>query len=260
MKYLSPLEAKHQVGTRLVLTEGALNPWCESAKAIFRLKNLPYLPVAQEPLGDNIALVEWTGIRNAPQAIYNDEPPCSRWDQILLLAERLASEVPLIPTAHLDRILMLGICQEICGEQGFGWNVRLDKVEPLCRRMPSGDPTVNRIFKWSREYGYRPDQEGGGAIRAAATMELLAEQLARQAKCRSSYLVGHDLSAADIYWAAFSAMVKPLPPSICPLDEPTRAMYRTNSEPIALAMERWPQLFAHRDMIYARYMPLPMTF
>ncbi len=254
MQYLSPLEAQNRVGIRLVLTGGAFNAWCESAEAIFRLKDLPYLPVVQEPFGDNAALVEWTGIRNAPQAICDDEPPCSRWEQILFLAERLEPSVPLIPSDSQDRVLMLGICQEICGEQGFGWSVRLDKMEPLCRRMPSGDPDVVRIFKWSREYGYRQDQEGAGAIRAAATMEVLAGQLARQAERQSAYLVGQGLSAADIYWAVFSEMVKPLARTVRPLDEPTRATFRANSELLARAVERWPQLFAHRDMIYAKYL------
>ena len=47
MHYLSIAEAKAKSGLRLVLTRDVPGPWSESAKAIFRVRNVEYLPVEQ---------------------------------------------------------------------------------------------------------------------------------------------------------------------------------------------------------------------
>ena len=79
---------------RLVLTEGVPGPWGESAKALFDLKGVPYHPVAQKGGAANEELVTWTGHRNAPIAILDDEPPRASWLEILFLAERLGESLP----------------------------------------------------------------------------------------------------------------------------------------------------------------------
>ena len=59
-------------------------------------------PVAQQPMVTNDALLAWTGHENAPIAVYENEKARAGWAEILFLAERLAPEPRLIPTAPED--------------------------------------------------------------------------------------------------------------------------------------------------------------
>ena len=138
MKYYEVAEAKDMGGLRLVLTAMVPGPWGESAKKILDYKQIPYIPVAQHAGKENEDLVAWTGIRNAPNAMYEDEAPRTGWYDILMLAERLAPERPLLPARSEERAEVLGICAEICGEWGFGWarrammgTVHAGPVDPL---------------------------------------------------------------------------------------------------------------------------------
>src|SRR5271165_3235534 len=108
-------------GLRLVLTAHVPGPWGESAKKIFDYKEIAYVPVAQHAGKENAELVAWTSIRNAPIALYADEAPRTGWYDILMLAERLAPERPLLPARSEDRALVVGISAELCSEWGFGW-------------------------------------------------------------------------------------------------------------------------------------------
>jgi hypothetical protein len=125
MEYLTVEEARERSGLRLVLTRGVPGPWSEAAKALFTLRNVDYAPVQQIAGGDNPELVEWTRHRNAPIALYENEAPRVRWLELLDLAERLGSGPSLIPENRDDRMLMLGLINEIAGERGMSWNARL---------------------------------------------------------------------------------------------------------------------------------------
>ena len=50
---------------------------------------------------------------------WNDERPRSTWIEQLYLAERLQPEPALIPANADDRVLMFGLINEICGENGL---------------------------------------------------------------------------------------------------------------------------------------------
>ena len=96
----------------------------------------------------NDDLFAWTGMRNAPIAMFEEEPPQSTWHEILLLAERIGSGPSLIPEDPIDRALMLGFSTEICGPDGFAWNRRLEMMgrpstrnPSRARRSTSGTPT-----------------------------------------------------------------------------------------------------------------------
>src|SRR5208282_551446 len=95
---------------RLVLSPGVPGPWSEAAKGIFYVKKLTYIPVRQN-MGSDPALRAWTAQDSAPVAVYNDE--------------RLAPNPALVPPSIGDRIQMFGLCNELCGENGFGWSKRL---------------------------------------------------------------------------------------------------------------------------------------
>jgi len=89
MDYVSIKAAQASAGLALVVNAGVPGPWSESAKALFRHHQIPFLAVPQIPAAANDALVEWTGHRNAPIAVYPGEAPMTRALELLQLAERL---------------------------------------------------------------------------------------------------------------------------------------------------------------------------
>lgn len=123
--YVDIETARAAGGLRLVTTRMPGAPWTEAAKALFEVKGLEYARVAQIAGVTDEALKDWTGIVNAPIAVYEDERPRDGWLEILLLAERLAPAPRLIPEEMDARVRMLGLCGELMNEDGLIWNRRL---------------------------------------------------------------------------------------------------------------------------------------
>ena len=94
--------------------------------------------------------------------------PINRWNDILLLLERLAPEKRLVPDDMADRIRVMGIGHEICGELGFGWNRRLDMLRP----QDGGE-----VSEFATKYGYREADAARANGRVVALMTHLAETL-----------------------------------------------------------------------------------
>jgi hypothetical protein len=86
----------------------------------------------------------------------------------------------------------------------------------------------------------------------------LSAQLGKQKAIGSNYLVGDKLSACDLYWACFSQMLQPLPHEACPMPDMVRASYSAVPPEVAAALD--PALIKHRDMVYERYIGLPLDF
>lgn len=266
MKYLEVSEAKGLPGLRLVLTAHVPGPWGESAKKILEYKQVPYIPVAQYAAKANEDLMAWTGIRNAPMALYNDEPPRTGWFEILMLAERLAPARPLLPARSEERALVIGLSAELCGEWGFGWARRAMMGSPH-----AGTPDPARVAALSKP-PFEPDDlarmmasytasVGGPAeapARCADIVRMLAERLHRQKAAGSPYLVGQAITAADIYWTVFSMGLEPLPHALNRMPDWMRLSYEMIGPVIAAAKD--PILLEHRDFIYERHLSLPLDF
>lgn len=259
MEYLDPEEARKRPGLRLALTTGVPGPWGEAAKSIFHVKGLDYLPVRQTAGEDNAALLEWTGYRNAPIAVLDDEPARAGWTEILHLAERLAPAPALIPADGHSRALMFGLANEICGEDGLGWNRRLQLLAPM---LTLPDAATNPALATGRtlggQYGWSEEAAGRANDRVCQILTLFSEQLAAQKKAGSDYLVGKALSAVDIYWATFSAMIQPMAAELNPMPDMMRAAYSGLTPEIDAAAD--PELIAHRDFIYRKHLVLPLEF
>lgn len=255
MQYLSVAEARERAGLRLVLTAGVPGPWGEAAKAIFHVKGIAYAPVRQLGGLPNEELLEWTGHDNAPIAIYEDERPRALWSEILHLAERLEAEPPLIPAGAADRALMFGLAHEICGENGFAWCRRLALMGEF---VTAGGPLAKAGERLARKYGYSPEAAAAAPAHVAQILELLSERLREQRAARSDYFVGDRLSALDLYWATFAALLEPLPHELCPMPPPIRASYELREPDVRKAAD--PVLLEHRDRIYETYLPLPLDF
>lgn len=260
MHYLDVEEARGRGGLRLVLTEGVPGPWGEAAKAVFHVKGIPYTAVRQVGGRPNEALRAWTGFDNAPQAVWEDERARTGWAEIVLLAERLAPRPALLPPDPHERAWAFGLLHEIAGEMGFAWCRRLQLLHPILQ-LPEGAVPADLLAPVRRlatKYGYSPEQAVLADRRVVEILSLLSGVLLAQRERGRDFFVGGSLSAVDLYWATFAAMLQPLPPEQCPMDDVLRAGY-TLSQAEALAAAD-PILLAHRDRIYRDRLGLPLDF
>jgi glutathione S-transferase len=251
--YVSVEEAMKRGGLRMVVVGAVPSPWGEAAKGILHIKGIEW--VAVRLVYDSEALKEWAGQRNAPVAVYDNERPRAGWAEILLLAERLAPAPSLLPRDPAERALVFGLAHEICGEQGLGWSRRLQLVDAGLRNA-GGFP--ERVAKYlGKKYGYTPEAGTAAGSRVAELIGMLVARLKAQRAAGSPYLVGESPTAADVYSATVTAMFGALPPEQCQMDPATRAAFAISDAKTEAALD--PILFAHRDMMYARHLELPLS-
>jgi glutathione S-transferase len=255
-QYVEIEQAIGMPGLRVVLTPGVPGPWSESAKGILYVKKLPYVKVRQIIGAPNEALRKWTAQETAPAFVYNDERPRSIWSDQLYLVERLAPNPPLIPSDIDERTRMFGLANELCGENGLGWARRLMILHETLA-MPNL-PEAGRKFSTylGQKYDYTPAGGAAAPGRVAAIVASMARQLESQRQRGSRFLIGERLSALDIYWACFAALLQPLPENLCPMPANFRRIYECKDPAVAHAAA--PELFAHRDFIYREYLELPV--
>jgi len=266
LNYIPLEQARAAGGLRMVLNAAAPGPWSEAAKAMLRIKGIDYIPVAHQGGMENAELVAWTRIENAPVAMYGDERARSHWSEILLLAERLGPDPALIPADQELRARMMGICHEICGEDGLGWNRRLQMFEAseatAREKAAETDPAARDepnvpIARMRYRYSPNTDQSVPEA-RCITILDYLTGLLERQAQAGSPWFVGDTMTAADIYWAAFSNLFAPMAHEVCPMPD----YYRTIAGAVSPAMARAisPALIEHRDRTTLAAFEVPMRF
>ncbi len=247
-------QARSMPGLRLAVSRGTPGPWGEAAKNIFDVKGIAYTRVSQYAGMPNEALKAWTGMNNAPIAIYNDEAPVGSWFGILNLAERLAPEPALIPQDEAERVQMFGLCHEICGEDGLTWNRRLLMVAAWDKFGTADDEQLRTKMK--TQYGHSDAALQRASGRLVAILRNIAEVVKRQQQNGSPYLVGKRLSAADIHFSTALAVLAPLSHEQCPMHEGIRAIYETREPEIAAALD--PCLLRFRDYQYEHHLSLPL--
>lgn len=247
MQYVDINEAINASGLRIVIVKAMPSAWGIAAKAMAEFKSLDFLCAHQIPMSENPELLAWAGTNSAPVVAWNNEPPLNRWDDILLLLERLAPEPRLVPENPTERIAVFGIGHEICGELGFGWNRRLDLMRPA-----AGED----LGPFAQKYNYREAEAALANTRVIAFMTELAARLRHQKENGSDYLVGQTVTAADFYWAAFSNFVALQPQELCPVNPNARPMFERTPTEITAAID--PILIEHRDRIMSDYYKLPL--
>lgn len=260
--YLEVSDARNKPGLRLVLTAGVPGPWSESAKALFRHHGVAYLPVRQDGGRDNPELVAWTRHRNAPIALYNDEAPRVRWLELLDLAERLGqcdgqdesqgevNSTSLYPADRTERMLMVGLINEIAGENGFAWNARQLMLNATYQAV--GDKAYrNPMLK---DYQFDPGKVESVKASLNDFLAFLAKHLDAQP---GRYLIGDRFSAADLYWAYFSNLLLPQNETINPMPGFLRKSYELTATQIAPFDE---SLVAQRDWIFEQHLETPLSF
>jgi glutathione S-transferase len=254
MEYLSVAEVRGMKGLRLVLSVGTPGPWGIAARALFDIRKVPFVPARQDLGGANEELVSWTGRRNAPVAVYDDEQAVDGWLEIAVLAERLGSGPSLFPDDPVERALATGFSAEICGNGGFGWSRRLS--------MTGGGPpptAPNPMMEViARQYGMSAEAVAAAPARVIGILNGLSAQLYRQREAGSDYLVGNRLSLCDVHWACFSQLVAPLAPEHCTLNDHMRSMFGTMPPEMRAAVD--PILIEHRDRVWERHIGLPLDY
>ena len=253
MDYVEPADAQHLPGLRVALTAHAPAPYSLSARAILDHHGVSYVPVVQVGAGANEDLVAWTAHRNAPVAVYNDEAPRVGWLEILNLAERLGSGPSLVPESIDERMLMVGMSNELIGENGFIWNMRLVMLGLGGPEQAAKQRERNPMYD---QYGYSEAAVATAIDGAKTVIARLTHQLLAQREAGSNYIVGERLSAVDIYWAYFSQAVQTLPEESCPMPRGMRMAYDAGSTMLG---DLDPVLVEQRDWVFANH-KLPLDF
>jgi glutathione S-transferase len=252
-EYVTPEEALPRRGLRMVVVGKVPSPWGESAKGIFHLKRIDFAAVRL--VYDSEVLKSWAGQLSGPVALYDDEPPRSGWAEILMLAERLAPEPALLPADPHERAAALLLAEDFCGQRGLGWNRRLQMVH--AGRTESGGFSSRVAEYLGGKYGYDPAKSAQNQARVIELLAKFAGVLRARRAAGESYYLGRELSAVDVYSAAFMAFFKPLPPQLCDMHPGLRSAFEWLDPPTAAALD--PILLEHRDLVYARHLQLPLS-
>ena len=251
--YISIEDAIKTPGLRMVVVGNVPSPWGEAAKGILHMKRVDWAAVRLTYDGE--ALQVWAGERSGPIAIYDNEKPRSRWNDILLLAERLSPEPALLPKEANARSLVFGLAHEICGESGLAWSRRLELIHAGLQNSGGFPEQVSKYL--AKKYGYTAATGAAAPARVAAILQMLAARLVEQYRAGSRYYVGDTPTAVDVYSATSMALFRPLPDAQCKMDAPTRAAFERRDPQIEAALD--PILLAHRDMMYAQHLELPLS-
>ena len=255
MEYSSVEDAKRSDGLRIALTKGVPGPWSQAAKYLFEFKGLPFIAVEQKGGRDNPELFEWTGHRNAPVVVYNNEPPRTGWHEIIMLAERIKPEPALVPVDPSARANMFGLISEMASEGGMAWQRRLRLIEILYTSASDDHRARRGPDTLAARYGYSPSLAEDAENKCRSILEMLSANLKNQAVRGSEYFIGDSFTAVDLYWACFSQLVEPMSEENNPMPPLLRTAYEL---PESLSID--PVLITHRNMIYKRHLSLPLDF
>jgi glutathione S-transferase len=252
-EYLTVADAITRPGLRMVVVGKVPSPWGEAAKAIFHIKNIDWSAVRLAY--DDPSLASWAGQLTGPVAIFNDEDPRAGWEEILTLAERLQPDPPLLPADAGIREQVLLLAEKFCGQGGFGWHRRLQMVRAGLSKNGGFNERVAGYL--GQKYGYDPARVAENDARVRTLLGEFAALLRAQQASGKPYYLGDTLTAADIYSATFMAFVRPLPDHQCAMHPGARAAFELLDDETRAAVD--PILIAHRDMMYARHLELPLS-
>ena len=222
-----------------------------SARAILDHHNVAHRLVEQTGGGENEALVAWTGHRNAPVAVYENEAPRVGWLDILNLAERLGSGTTLFPEDIDERMQMIGMINELIGENGWVWNMRLLMLGLGGPERSAQAAEKNPMY---RDYGYSEQAKAEALVKARSVLVRFAAYMQAGG---GRYLSGSRLSAIDLYWVYFSNLLQTLPEKDCPMPGGLRRSYDTAADMLGPYA---PILIEQRDFIITEHIALPMAF
>jgi len=256
MRFVELEEARQASGLRVVIVTNVPSPWSQAALVIFDMKGLDYLAVRYRRGDEEIK--RWTGTRNAPAVLFDDEPPRSGWAEIVALGERLGGRMSLVPEDDERRVRMFGLSHEILGEGGLGWNVRLLLTHAsLTTDGRAGWPKPVAEYLAPR-YGYAPDRAASARAHAVGTLRLLDAVLAESRGRGHAYFLGPTPTALDLHAALALGTIWPLPEADCPMPSPVRHAFETLDQEVKEAVS--PALLEHRAQMFSQHLVLPVRW
>ena len=254
MRFVELEEARQASGLRLVIATNVPSPWSQAALGLFDMKGLDYLAVRYRRTDEEIR--RWTGARNVPAVLFDDEPPRTGWAEIVTLGERLGGRMSLVPEDDDRRVRMFGLSHEILGEGGLGWNVRLLVTHAsLTTDGRTGWPKPVAEYLAPR-YGYAPDRVPATRARAVGILRLLDTVLAESRSQGHAYFLGPSPTALDLHLAVTLGTIWPLPEEQCPMLPPIRHAFETLDQAVKEAVS--PALLEHRARMFSRHLVLPV--
>jgi hypothetical protein len=152
----------------------------------------------------------------------------------------------------MQRALMIGLSNEICGTFGIGWNRRLQLFAPM---LASSNPPP-QIARMAGKYGQNEADVKAAGERIAGSLGALRAQLESQYARGMHFFIGDAVTALDIYWTAFANLLDPLPPEQCPMPESYRPGFTVKDPVVKDALA--PLLLEHRSRIFRDYFRNPM--
>jgi len=255
LRYVDLETARAAGGLRLVVSGVIPSPWSEAAKAIFHVKRLPALAVRFSR--DRPEITAWTGARNVPVVLFDDEPPRTGWAEILALGEQLVGACRLVPVDPPARVRLHGMAHELAGAGGLGWSSRLLMVhEGLSSQGARGFPLAVAQYLAPR-YGYAVDRIPAARARILEVLGLFADQLASSRAAGHRYLLGDGLTALDLYLATFLTPIVGVTEADCPgMRSELRPAFAHLAAEVGPALP--PALAEHRRWIFERHLPWPI--
>jgi len=232
---------------------GVPSPWSEFIRACFNVKRVSFSLVDARDADRSLAsLKKLTGQESLPVVFWKDERPRSDWLEQLLLSERISAEPRLLPDDAHERATVIGLIAELCSEAGLGWHRRIMMIERLLTepRFSERERGVGRYL--AAKYRHSTDSVEKSIRRCEDILAVFAD-LRTNAR---DYLIGSSLTALDLAWAAFAAMIQPLSEELCPMKPLWRDLYTWM--PQATAPNRVHALLAHREKVYRDWLPLPV--
>jgi glutathione S-transferase len=232
---------------------GLPSPWSEFVRACFHVKRIPYSLVDARDVDRSLTSVKTlTGQESLPVVFWNNERPRYNWLEQLVLAERISLEPRLLPHDSFERAKVVGLVAELCSEAGFGWHRRVLMIARLLTEPGFGER--ERAIGQYLSKMYRNNTDSVEA--ATRRCEEITLAFAGLSSTDSEYLLGPTLTAVDLAWTAFAALIRPLPEDLCPMNPMWRDLYTW--VPSMTPSHTVEALLAHRARIYRSLLPLPV--
>ena len=241
-------------GLRVAPVRGGLpSPWSEFVRACFHVKRIPYSLVDARDADRGLASIKTlTGQESLPVVFWNDERPRSNWLEQLVLAERISTKPRLLPDDPVERAEVVGLIAELCNEDGFGWHRRVMMIARLLE-----DPTLGERERGVGRYLSQKYRRNTDSVEQSTKhCEEIVSTFAGMRATGHDYLSGSSLTALDLAWAAFAALIQPLPEELCPMKPLWRDLYTWM--PSVTPGHSVEALLSFRDRIYRDWLPLPV--
>lgn len=256
IEYVDDVAAAREArGVRMVVSGILPSPWSEAAKGVFHLARVPVLAVRW--IRGEPETIEWTGVRNVPSVVHDDEPPRTAAAEIVSLADRLAQGA-LLPAEAEARVRTFGLLNEIAGEGGLGWCSRLAIIEAgIASEGARGFPLpIARML--AARYGQPPRHPGGIRGRVREVLALLEAELERSRARGHRYFLGERPGALDVYAATFLTALSGWTLEDCPKALPfLQKVFADLHE--ELGAEVPEALMEHRRAMFDGHLPWPIA-